>query len=124
MMQAAQPRTTDHRRIPSRLLLYGAEVRSVLFQGIVNAVLMVVAHVLADQPPEMLFVQRDDVIEDLAAATSNPAFRNSILPGRPHTRSLGLQTGRLQKPDHVSIEFRVAVQDHVAICAGFREGLA
>jgi hypothetical protein len=30
----------------------------------------------------MLFVQRDDVVQDLSPATSNPAFRGSILPGR------------------------------------------
>ena len=80
-MQAAQTRTTDHGRISSGLLLNGAGLRSVLFQGIVNAVLTVVAHVIAHQPAEMLFAQRDDMIEDLAATTSDPRLGGSVSPG-------------------------------------------
>ena len=53
-----------------------------------DAVVMVV-DVVADQPPEMLFVQRDDVVEDFAAATVHPTFRGSVLPGHLHTRPLG-----------------------------------
>lgn len=66
----------------------------------------------------MFFVQRDDVVENFAAATAHPAFRGSVLPGRLHTRLLGIQTGRLQKLDHLIIEFRVAVEDDVAIRGG------
>ena len=33
-----------------------------------------VIHVIAEQPEEMLFIQRDDVVEDLAATTTHPAF--------------------------------------------------
>ena len=38
-------------------------VRRVLLQGIVNAIVMVVVHVCSDQPVEMPFVQRDDLVE-------------------------------------------------------------
>jgi len=38
-------------------------VRRVLLQGIVNAIVMVVVHVFSDQPAEMPFVQRDDLVE-------------------------------------------------------------
>ena len=35
-----------------------------------NAVVLMVVHVIANEPSEMLFVQRDDMVENLSAATS------------------------------------------------------
>ena len=90
MMQAAQTRTTDHGRISAGLLLNEAGVRRVLFQGIVNAVLMVIAHIFAQEPEEMAFVQRDHVVQDLSAAASDPAFRGSIGQGRQLHRMVTL----------------------------------
>ena len=72
----------------------------------------------------MSFVQRDDMVQDLSATTSNPSFRDSILPGRLDARPLRFQTRRLQKRDDRGIEFRIAIQDHVTVWASFREGLA
>jgi len=48
----------------------------------VNPVVVVVVHVIANEPSEMLFVQRDDMVENLAAAASYPAFRGSVGKGR------------------------------------------
>ena len=59
----------------------------------------------------MSFVQCDDMVQNLAATTSNPAFRGSILPGRLDARPLRFQTRRLQKRNDGGIEFRIAVQD-------------
>ena len=72
----------------------------------------------------MSFVQRDDMVQDLPAAASDPAFRGPILPRRLNARPLRFQSGRLQKRDNVGIELRVAVQNHVAVWASFRKGLA
>jgi len=63
----------------------------------------------------MLFVQRDDMVEDLAAATSDPAFRNSVLPGCLDAGPLRRQTRGLQERDDRGIELRVAVQDDITI---------
>jgi len=114
MRQTAQTRTTDHRRIPYGLLLYGPLVRRVLVQGVGNAVLMEVAHVITDQPAKMLFAQRDDMIEDLFATRSHSAFGNSVLPRCLEARPLWFQTRRLQKRSHVRVESRIAVQDRVS----------
>ena len=46
-----------------------------------NPVVVIVVDVIANKPPQMLFVQRNDMIENLAAAASHPALRNPILPG-------------------------------------------
>ena len=78
MMETAQARARNQRRLVQRLALDRAVIRRVLLQGVVNAVVVVVVHVIADQPAEMLFVQRDDVVEDLATATSHPSFSDSI----------------------------------------------
>src|SRR6266850_2742056 len=72
----------------------------------------------------MSFVQRDDMVQDLSATTSDPSFCRSVLPRRLDARPLRLQTRRLQKSDDGDIEFRIAVQDHVTVWARFRKGLA
>src|SRR5438270_2307116 len=72
----------------------------------------------------MSFVQRDDMVQDLSPATSNPPFRGSILPRRLDACPLRFQPRRLQKRDHRGIKFRIAVQDHVTVGASFRKGLA
>jgi hypothetical protein len=43
------------------------------------------------------FVQRDDVVENLAAAASHPAFRSPVLPGCLNTRALRPEARRLKK---------------------------
>jgi len=52
-----------------------------LIEGIVNPVVVVVVHVIANEPPQVLFVQRDDMVENLAAAASDPAFRSPVGEG-------------------------------------------
>ena len=39
----------------------------------------------------MAFIQRDDMVEDLPAGTSDPAFGDSILPGSLHACPFRLQ---------------------------------
>jgi hypothetical protein len=40
----------------------------------VNPVVVMVVHVIVNDPPQVLFVERDDMVENLAAAASHPAF--------------------------------------------------
>ena len=72
----------------------------------------------------MSFVQRDDMVQNLSATTSNPSFRSSVLPGRLNAGPLRLQRRGLLKCDHGGIEFRITVQDHVTVRASFRKSLA
>jgi len=48
----------------------------------VNPVVVVVVHVIANAPPQMLFVQRYDMVENLAAAASHPTLRSRVGEGR------------------------------------------
>ena len=124
MVQTTEARHRSHLCARCRLWLDGPSVRGVLFERIVNPVLMVVAYVIPHEPEQMPFVQRDDMVQDLTAATSHPAFRGSILPGRLNARPLRFQTRRLQKRDDISIEFRIAVEDCITVRTSFRKGLA
>jgi hypothetical protein len=83
MMEAAQTRARYHCRLEQWLLLHRSPVRRILLQRVVSAVSVVIAHVVPDQPAKMLLVQRDDVVEDFAAANcppSAPRFRFAMAP--------------------------------------------
>ena len=80
-----------------------------------DAVILVEGDVLANDASQMWFVPGDDVVEDLAATTSDPALRNPVLPWRPHTGALHLEAGCPQEADDIGIEFRIAVQDDISI---------
>jgi hypothetical protein len=45
----------------------------------------------------MFLIERYHVVQNLAAATSDPTLGYPVLPGRPHTRSFRLQTCRRQR---------------------------
>ena len=80
-----------------------------------DPVIVVEVDVIANQASEMWFVQYDDVVEDLAAAASDPALRSTVLPWRLDTGALRLETGCLQEVHHIGIEFRIVVQDDISI---------
>jgi len=45
------------------------------------AIFVVVGNVLGQQPFQVTFVERNDVIQEVAAAAAHPALRNTVLPG-------------------------------------------
>jgi hypothetical protein len=81
MMKAAEPGTGDHWRGRRRLGFYLSSIWRVLIEGIMSPVVVMVVDVIANESPQVWFVQRDDVVENLAAAASHPAFRSPVLPG-------------------------------------------
>jgi len=96
----------------------------VFVQGVVNAVLVVIADVLADDPTKVFFVHRDDVVEDLAAAAPNPSFGRSVLPWGVNARSFGFQSGGRQEANDVAVEDGIVIQNGVAIGGRLRKGFA
>jgi hypothetical protein len=72
----------------------------------------------------MLFIQRDDLVEDFSPATSHPYFRNSILLTRFYARPFGLQSRCLQEGDHFVIECRISIEDGISIWTRFGESFA
>ena len=45
-----------------------------------NAILLVIAGVIADQTAEVFFIQRDDMVKEFASTASYPSFGGSVLP--------------------------------------------
>ena len=88
-----------------------------------NPIFMEVRDVVTEQASDVLFVQRNDVVQDLSPAAADPSFRDAILPGRLDARLPGLQTRCLQKGDDIAIEFRIAVEHDVTIWACFGKRL-
>ena len=115
MVQTTQARAGNHDRVRCRPFLDRASVRTIFLQGVVNAVVVMVVHVIADQSAKMGFVQRDGMVQDLAPNTPHPSLRDPVLPGCLDARPFWFQTWRPQKRNHVSIEFRIVVEDHVSI---------
>ena len=111
MVESAQAGVGDYNRIRRRLRLHRAPTRRVLLQRIVGAILVVIAHVIKNEPAQVLFVQRDHIVEP-------------VLPRCRNARSFWFQISRLQKSDDVGVKLRIAVQDGVPIGAGIGERLA
>jgi hypothetical protein len=82
-----------------------------------RSVLLVIADVLADDATKVFFIQRDDVVEDLAAAASNPSFGRSVLLWGVNACSFGFQSGGRQEGNDVAVENGIVIQNDVAISA-------
>ncbi len=117
MMQTTQTRAGNHRGPRIRFLLDRPTIRSVFVERVVDAVLLKVSDVVSHQPPQVSFVERDDMVQQFAATTSNPAFRDAVLPRRCDARPLGLETRRLEEVDNIGIEFGVAIEDDITVRA-------
>jgi len=65
--------------------------RSVVWRSLpkpqVRPVFVVVADVFGQEPLQMLFIERDHVVQQIAPATLDPALRYAVLP---RTRERGL----------------------------------
>jgi hypothetical protein len=85
----------------------------------VKAILIVIVHILAKKSSQMSLIQRDDTVQHLSTATSNPAFRNSVLPTCLDACALWLQTPCVEQLDDIDIEFGVVVEDDVPVWTRF-----
>src|SRR5262249_50098432 len=101
-----------------------ASMGRVFAQRVMNAILVVIAHVFADQTAKVFFVHRDDMVEDLAATASNPSFCGSVLPWCLNARPFWLKSGGLQESNHIDVEDRIVIQYGVAIGSRLRKGFA
>ena len=73
-------------------------------------VLMIVADVLSHEPLQMPLVQNDHLIQQVSSATSNPTFRNPVLPRAPEGGAHGQASHLARERHHVIAELGVAVE--------------
>jgi hypothetical protein len=90
----------------------------------VRSVIAIVGREFAAEPPNVGFVDRDDMIETFAARGANPFFRRSVLPGASNARVLWLNSRRLRQSQDFGAEFGITIQDGVLIWADLWKGLA
>ena len=80
MMKTTQARAGNHRRFRIPLRFDWPQIGCVFAERVVNAVFLIVHHIIANKAPQVLFVQRDHVVQQLPSTTSHPALRDAILP--------------------------------------------
>ncbi len=73
MVETAEAWQRSQTRIADWLWLDRTSTRRVFAQRIMDAVFVVIADVLADDAAEVIFIHRDDMVENLAAAASDPS---------------------------------------------------
>ena len=88
-----------------------------------NPIFVKVGNVCTHETPQVLFVQRDHVVQHLAPTATHPSFSDSILPRRSDTRPFRLQSRGLQEGDDLVIECRITIEDRVPIRTSFGERL-
>ena len=72
---------------------------------------------------QMVFVEYDDMVEQIATTTADEAFRNSVLPWALKAGSLGLDTEALDRIDYMVTEVRPAIKYEIAWCRVVRKCL-
>src|SRR5215831_11770831 len=124
MVKATQPWQGNQTGMSGWFSLDRTSMGRVFAQRVVNAILVVIAEVVADQTAKMFFIHRDDMVQDLAAAASDPSFGSSVLPWGLNARSFWLKSGGLQERKDIGIEDRIAIQNDVAIRSRLRKGFS
>ena len=76
-----------------------------------GAIVVVVADIFGNQPSQMTFIQGNDVIQQIVAATADPTLRHAVLPrtfeGSPHRNHPQRSNGGR----HLQTIFRIPVED-------------
>jgi hypothetical protein len=85
---------------------------------------VVVGNMFGEQAPEVRFPEDDHVIEKLAPASSNPALRDSVLPGTSVRSAYGIDAEVPDRSHDLRREDRVAVEKEVVKGAIGWEGLS
>ena len=67
-----------------------------------DAILVVVLDVIAEQAAQMSFVDRDHVVEQLSSYGSRPSFGNPMLPRASQRSGLGVDTEVFDRLDHAA----------------------
>jgi hypothetical protein len=92
MIKTPKARSGHNARPKWRAVLDGSSGWRALVQANMSPVLMVVGKVIAPKPPKVIFVQENNMVEQFAARTADPAFCRSILPRAPNARADWLES--------------------------------
>ena len=88
-----------------------------------DPVRVIIGNVIPDHTAQINLIEDDQVIEKLSATTSDPAFRNSIVPGTCRDYAPRFHAAGCQKIGYLHAKLAVAIQNHVAVSTRFRKCL-
>jgi hypothetical protein len=74
-------------------------------------IIVIIADVLTHQPLQMMFIQDDDVIQQVSPTAAHPAFGDAIPPRASEAGPLGLDTEALHRADDFFVEVGGAIKD-------------
>lgn len=124
MMKTADSRQSQNVARLVRACFNRPPCRCRLLHSDVRVVFVIVGQIVTPKPPEMLLVQRDDVIEYFAACTADPALCDSVLPGASSNGANGANATGFQELENIAAEFAIPVEQDVPEGAGKRKSLA
>ena len=106
-----QPAESLVRKNATRSFGRNPAVRCSLPESEMGAIVVVVADIFGDQPSQMTFIQGNDVIQQIVAATTDPTLRHAVLPrtfeGSPHRNHPQRSNGGRD----LQTVFRIPVED-------------
>src|ERR1035441_8395625 len=84
--------------------------RRLLVQPEVGSVVVIIGNVLRQESLQMSLIQRDYVVEQVAAAASDPTFGDPILPGTPNRGTDRCHVQRTDRLWHFQSVLRIVVE--------------
>ena len=123
MMQSAKARQGDD-AASRRGLLRPSDCRRFFRQAKVRPVFVIIADVAIHKPSQMVFIEYDDVVEQITAARPNESLCNAVLPWTPVTRSFRFETETLDGIHYVAVEIGGAIKNQIPGCAIVGKGFS
>src|ERR1017187_4623012 len=84
--------------------------RRLLIQPEVGSVVVIIGNVLRQKSLQMALIQRDHVVEQVAAAASDPTLGDPILPGTPNRGTDRCHLQRAHRRWHFQAVLRIVVE--------------
>lgn len=106
-----QPAESLVRKNATRSCGRNPAVRCSLPESEVGAIVVVVADIFGDQPSQMTFIQGNDVIQQIVAATTDPTLRHAVLPRTFEGSPYGTDLQSTNRDRDVQPIFPISVKD-------------
>ena len=111
MMKTAQPRHGNDFAVRVGVVPFLPAGGCALCQSEVRPVVMVVSDVLLHESFQMALVEHDDMVEEIAAASANPAFGHAVLPGTANGSANRDDAQTLYGLQNLTMESVLAIKD-------------
>lgn len=111
MMKTAEPRHGNDFAVRVGVVPCLPAGGCALCQSEVRPVVMIVSDVLLHESFQMALVEHDDMVEEIAAASANPAFGHAVLPGTANGSANRDDAQTLYGLQNLTMESVLAIKD-------------